>query len=198
MANQKIEMFKSFINVLKGDKKQTALVIPDMYAKDIYSIDYDFLKQNGFTNLIFDIDNTIMEVNSLEVNEKLKDFFLSLNEKFNVCLVSNNAKERVLPVARVLETNYLYKADKPNEKAFEKALIVLDGNKNDTVMIGDQMLTDIKGAKEFGLYSVLVEPYKDKYDFKTGTSRVLQNIMTKKLEKNNHFKRYNYYQNERS
>ncbi len=198
MANQKINMIKCFLKVLKGDEKETTLVIPKMYAKDIYSIDYSFLKDTGLTNLIFDIDNTIMEVNSLEVNDKLKDFFLSLNKKFNVCLVSNNDKERVLPVARVLETNYLYKADKPNEKAFDKALIVLDGTKENTAMIGDQMLTDIKGANEYGLYTILVEPYKDKYDFKTGTSRVLQNIMTKKLEKNKHFKRYNYYKKERS
>jgi len=55
------------------------------------------------------------------------------------------------------------------------------------------MLTDIKGANEYELYSILVEPVANKYDIKTGTSRVLQNIMVKKLENKNIFHRNRYY-----
>ena len=88
---------------------------------------------------------------------------------------------------------YLYEAKKPNKQAYDKALAILDSNNDNTVMIGDQMLSDINGANEYGLYTILVDPLTNKYDIKTGTSRLLQNIMIKKLEKKNIFHRKNYY-----
>ena len=192
MTNKNVEMLKCFWKIMQG--QDFSLVIPKMYAKDIYSIDYDFLKKRKKTNLIFDIDNTILPVNDITVPEELKKFFKRLESHgFNICILSNNSKERVIPVARELETGYLFKADKPHKKAFTRALVTLDAVKENTAMIGDQMLTDVKGANEYGIYSILVEPVSDRYDIKTGTSRILQNIMVKKLTKNKVFRRYDYY-----
>lgn len=185
------KMFGSFLKVMCGDAKETDLIIPDMYVKDVYSIDYKYLKKKGFRNLIFDIDNTITEVNSLEVSDKLIDFFKVLDKQgFNMCILSNNGKKRVIPVAEKLGTGYIFEAKKPEKSAFDRALVSLNSKRENTAMIGDQVLTDIKGAKENGIYSILVEPVSDKYDIKTGMSRLLQNMMEKKMNK---FKRYNYY-----
>ncbi len=187
-------MFKSFLKVMRGYEDETSLVVPNMYAKDVYSIDYDFLKKRRLTNLIFDIDNTILVVNDINVPAKLVSFFEKLEKKgFNICVVSNNGKDRVIPVAYALKCGYIFKACKPLKSAYERAMVALDSSLENTVMIGDQMLTDIKGANEIGLYSILVEPVSDKYDIKTGTSRVLQNVMMKRLSKREKFKRYDYY-----
>ncbi len=189
-----IEMLKCFFKVM-ADKTEK-VVVPDMYVKDVYSIDYDYLHNKKLYNLIFDIDNTILPVNELEVPDSLIELFSKLDKKgFNILIVSNNNKERVIPVAYKLKTGYLFKADKPKTIAFDKALVALDAKKENTVMVGDQMLTDIKGANEYGLYSVLVDPVSDSYDIKTGTSRILQNIMVKKLEKRKIFVENNYYKN---
>jgi len=188
------EMIKCFFKVMTDEKEK--VVVPDMYAPDVYNIDYDFLNKQKLYNLIFDIDNTILPVNELDVPESLIDLFKKLDKKgFNILIVSNNIKERVIPVAYKLETGYLFKADKPKPAAFDKALVALDAKKENTAMIGDQMLTDIKGANEYGIYSVLVDPISNNYDIKTGTSRILQNIMTKKLEKRKVFVRNKYYKN---
>jgi len=188
------EMLKCFFKVMT-DKNEN-IVVPDMYALDVYSIDYDFLYKRKIYNLIFDIDNTILPVNELEVPDSLIELFAKLGKKgFNILIVSNNTKERVIPVAYKLETGYLFKADKPKSIAFDRALVALDAKKENTAMIGDQMLTDIKGANEYGIYSVLVDPVSNSYDFKTGTSRVLQNIMVKRLEKRKVFSRNDYYRN---
>lgn len=188
------EMLKCFFKVMTD--KNEKVVVPDMYAADVYSIDYDFLAKQKLYNLIFDIDNTILPVNEINVPESLIELFNKLDKKgFNILIVSNNSKERVIPVAYKLETGYLFKADKPKTCAFDKALVALDAKKENTAMIGDQMLTDIKGANEYGIYSILVDPVSNSYDIKTGTSRVLQNIMTKKLEKRKVFMRNNYYKN---
>lgn len=188
------EMLKCFFKVMTDENEK--VVIPDMYSSDVYSIDYDYLRHKKLYNLIFDIDNTILPVNELDVPESLIDLFKKLDKKgFNILIVSNNIKERVIPVAYKLETGYLFKADKPKPAAFDKALVALDAKKENTAMIGDQMLTDIKGANEYGIYSVLVDPISNNYDIKTGTSRILQNIMTKKLEKRKVFVRNKYYKN---
>lgn len=192
--NKNIEMLKSFFKVMKG--KDENIVIPNAYAINVYEIDYDKLKKEGYNNLIFDIDNTILPVNEIEVPDELIELFKKLSQKgFNILIVSNNIKERVIPVAYKLETGYLFKADKPKKEAFEKALITLNSEKENTAMIGDQMLTDIKGANEYGIYSILVDPVEDRYDIKTKTSRILQNIMIKKLEKRKIFANKKYYQN---
>lgn len=194
MSNKNKEMLKTFFGVIKNDNKSINLVIPNCYVKSVYDIDYSGLYDKGYRNIIFDIDNTLLPVNDINVPEKLiKEFNKIKKQGFNICLVTNNNKERVLGPANELEVSYISEAKKPTKKAFDKALKKINGNINDTIMVGDQMLSDIKGANEYGLYSILVEPVDNKYDIKTGTSRVLQNIMIRKLEKKNIFHRNNYY-----
>ena len=182
------QMIKIFIKVMQGKENS---VIPDAYIKDVYSINYKSLKQRKITNLIFDIDNTILKVNSIEVPKKLKKLFLEISKDFNICIMSNNKKERVLPVANILNCNYIFEAKKPNKEAFDKALSILKAKKENTIMIGDQMLSDIAGANKYGIQTILVDPLENKYDLKTGTSRLLQNIIMKKIK----FKQGNYYIN---
>lgn len=194
MANKNREMLKVFFGVMRNNNKYINLVIPNCYVNDIYSIDYEELYRKGYHNIIFDIDNTILPVNDINVSDELIELFNQLKESgFCVCIVSNNKLERVLPPAKKLDVSYLENANKPNKEAFDKALDIIKAKVEDTIMVGDQMLTDIKGANEYGLYSVLVDPLDSKYDIKTGTSRLLQNIMIKKLEKKNVFHKHNYY-----
>ena len=181
------------MKVMQGDEEETKLVTPDMYAKNVFSINYHLLKKKRLKNLIFDIDNTILPVNDINISQELISFFKKLGKDFNICIVSNNNKDRVLPVAKAIETGYMYKAGKPNKEAFDKALILLDSKKENTVMIGDQMLSDIKGANEYGLYTIMVDPVSNKHDIKTGTSRILQKIIMNKFAKKGIFKEKNYY-----
>jgi len=135
-----------------------------------------------------------LPVNDINVPTKLIKLFNKLKKiGFAICIVSNNGLERVQPVSQKLNVSYLSEAKKPNKDAFDKALKLLSGDCDNTIMIGDQMLSDIKGANEYGLYSILVEPVDNKYDIKTGTSRILQNIMVRKMEKKNIFHRNCYY-----
>ena len=70
-------------------------------------------------------------------------------------------------------------------------------NKDEVAMVGDQMLSDIKGAKEYGIYSVLVKPVSKHNNLFTGTSRFLQNRMEKHLKKIKKFDKDVYYKNNR-
>lgn len=194
MANKHINMLKTFLKVMINDSYYQSLVIPNMYKKNIFDIDYKKLKKLKMTNLIFDIDNTILPVDNSDVDDKLKDLFKKLTKDgFNICIVSNNNLERVKTPAEILNVNYIANAKKPNKEAFDKAMDILKSNNLTTVMIGDQMLSDIRGAKENGLYAILVDPLVNKYNIQTKTSRILQDLMEKKLKKQNKFIRGKYY-----
>ncbi|MDD2435788.1 MAG: YqeG family HAD IIIA-type phosphatase [Bacilli bacterium] len=191
---KKTIMLKSFLKVIVSNKKQLNLMVPDYYVKDIYMIDYEHLLDKGFINLIFDIDNTILPVNDIKVNRRLIKLFKTLKKKgFKICLMSNNGNERVNPVSKKLKVLSLANADKPTKESFDNVLKLLQATKSSTIMIGDQMLSDIKGANEYGIASLLVEPLDNKYDLQTGTSRFLQNIIELKLKKKKRFIRHNYY-----
>ena len=185
------DMLNIFFKVLKKDKNAIKLVIPNSYCKNIYEIDYKKLKKEGYKNLIFDIDNTLMPVNDIKVTKELKDFIGALKKDFSICIMSNNDEKRVNPVKDELNVLALADANKPQKEAYDKAIKILRGNKKDTIMIGDQMLSDIVGGNRYGLYTILVEPFQNKYDLKTGVSRILQNIIMKKLKKE--IERYKYY-----
>ncbi|MBQ9011746.1 MAG: YqeG family HAD IIIA-type phosphatase [Bacilli bacterium] len=192
-----IKMLKCFFKVMLNNKEETKKIIPQMYVKNIYEIDYGYLKKNKLTNLIFDIDNTLLPTDDKQVPDKLKKMFKNLEQQnFTICIMSNNKEERVKPVAIALNTSYLYKSDKPNKEAFDKALNLLQSKKENTVMIGDQMMSDIKGANDYGIYSILTDPLTSINNLKTKTSRILQNIMEKHLKKKNLFITKQYYTKE--
>ena len=194
-------MLKCFYRVLKNDKKEIKRVIPDMYAENFYMIDEDFLLDQKIDNLILDIDGTLLRVDDITVPEKLiKRIELLKRKNFNICLVSNNEIERVVPVARELNLteNFLANARKPLPESFDKALEILDTtHKEKVAMVGDQMMSDIKGANDYGIYSILVKPVDDYNNIKTGTSRILQNIMESHLKKLNLFDKNTYYKRRR-
>ena len=186
-SHKNIEMLKCFFKVMRNDRAETEKILPCMYAKSFNDIDFEFLKNLGIDKFIVDVDNTIVPVESIDVGPELQGKFKLLKEMgFKFCLVSNNDDARVRPVAEKLDLldYYLAKANKPMAIAYEKALAIVGGDHTDTAMIGDQMLTDIKGANEYGVYSILVDPVDDKYEIKTGTSRVLQNMIERNLERN--------------
>lgn len=193
--NKNINMLKCYLNVLKNDIETTKKVIPDMYVENFYNIDFSFLKKIGIKYLLIDIDGTILPVDDINVPEELiRRINLFKAKHFDICLVSNNSEERVLPVAQALGVKYLCNANKPLPEAFDKALKVLEVERICSVaMIGDQMLSDIKGARENGIYAILVKPISEHNNIKTGTQRILQRKMENHLKRKDYFDRDVYY-----
>ena len=99
-----IDMLKTYRKVLKNDKEMTNLIIPKMYAESFYTIDFEYLLKKDIKNLIIDIDGTILPADDVNVPKVLIEKINILKDNgFNICLVSNNKKERVEPVANILE-----------------------------------------------------------------------------------------------
>ena len=87
---------------------------PDIYAKNIYQVNYQKLKNQGIKCLIFDLDNTLVPVKAKTVDNQVKDLFASLKEqKFTVILMSNSLKKRVDVFKKELNIPCFYFSMKP-------------------------------------------------------------------------------------
>ena len=194
MKKKHLLMLKTFIKVMLGNKKETSFIIPDYYYPDIYSINYEKLQERKIDTLLFDVDNTIAFVDDIMISKQTIKLFEKLKKTYKKLLLSNNHEERVKPISQKLGVKMLAQADKPEKKAYERALQILNAKKENTAAIGDQMLSDIVGAKKINITAILVDQLSSKNNLQTGLAQKLQKFIVKKLNKENRFKYYNYYE----
>lgn len=132
---------------------------PSRYSATVFDIDYTELRDQGRTNLLFDLDNTLVARDSNQVSSELKELFERLlDEDFKIVIVSNNWGERVSNFGKEAGVPVLGRAVKPLKRAFRLAMDLIGSNKDNSVAIGDQLFTDIYGANQFGLMTILVSP----------------------------------------
>lgn len=194
MKKKHLLMLKTFIKVMLGNKKETSFIIPDYYYPDIYSINYEKLQERKIDTLLFDVDNTIAFVDDIMISKQTIKLFEKLKKTYKILLLSNNHEERVKPISQKLGVKMLAQADKPEKKAYEQALQILNAKEKNTAAIGDQMLSDIVGAKKINITAILVDQLSSKNNLQTGLAQKLQKFIVKKLNKENRFKYYNYYE----
>ena len=194
MAKKHRLMLMTFFKVMLGFKKEIKIIIPDSYYASIYDIDYDLLMKQKIDTILFDIDNTITKVDDLNVPQETINLFENLKTKnFKLLIFSNNHVERAQPISKILDVKMLADAGKPQKEAYDKALKILDSKKENTVAIGDQILSDIVGAKKYGIKSILVDQLSEENNIQTGMAQKLQKIMIYKLTKMNLLEKGKYY-----
>lgn len=131
-------------------------IFPYAMNKDAYSIDYEYLRKKGYNGIIFDIDNTLVEHNE-PATEKAVVFFRRLHALgYKTAVVSNNKEPRVRAFAEKTGCGYVFKAGKPSSRGYIEAMNKMSTGKKDTFVVGDQLITDIWGANNTGLKSVMV------------------------------------------
>lgn len=148
---------------------------PDESADSAYSVDYKALYNRGYRGILFDIDNTLVE-HGKDADERAKKLIRDLDDLgFKVCFISNNSEERVKRFNKDLHQSYIYKAGKPSKTGYIKGVKTLGTTVSNTVFIGDQLFTDIYGARRAGLKSIFVKPI--------GKDTEIQIILKRYLEK---------------
>lgn len=136
---------------------------PDNMAASAYEIPYEELYERGIRALIFDIDNTLTE-HDKPATERTITLMNRLKQiGFRVCLLSNNKEERVKMFNEKIQVDYIYKAGKPGRGGYERAMEKMGSTVETTVFVGDQLFTDVWGAKRAGIESWLVKPI-DKHE----------------------------------
>ena len=149
-------------------------LFPTEYYKSTYSIDFDKYYKRGYRAIIFDIDNTLVP-HDAKHNNKSRNLFKHLKDLgFKVSFVSNNDKERVESFSNEVGGIYICKAAKPMAKGYEKAMKKMGTTKENTLFVGDQLFTDILGANNAKLHSILVKPIDKKEEIQIVLKRYLE------------------------
>lgn len=72
---------------------------------------------------------------------------------------------------------------KPSRKNYQKAMELMGTSIKDTVFVGDQLFTDVYGAKRTGIYNILVKPIHPKEEIQIVFKRKLEKIVLYFYEK---------------
>lgn len=146
-------------------KIQMAKLFPDDYIESTYVIDFRALYSEGYRALLFDVDNTLVPHNA-PADERAIAFFSYVKGLGYKCMfLSNNKEPRVKTFCEAVGGDgYIYKAGKPKATGYLEACRRLDVAPEHTLFVGDQILTDIWGANNAGIRSVLVKPVKKWYE----------------------------------
>lgn len=133
--------------------------LPDQHVKSIFEITPKSLKEKGIKGIITDLDNTLVEWDRPNATPNLIKWFEEMQkENILVTIVSNNNEKRVKAFSEPLKIPFIFQARKPMGKAFRKALKDMNLSKDEAVVIGDQLLTDVLGGNRNGFHTILVVP----------------------------------------
>ena len=147
---------------------------PDQKVNSTYDIDYEALYQEGYRGLLFDIDNTLVE-HGKDADDRAKQLFAKLREiGFECCLISNNKKQRVSRFNEEIGVKTVFNAHKPAKKGYFYAMELMGTTLENTAFIGDQLFTDVYGAKRIGMRNFLVKPINEKEEFQIVLKRRLE------------------------
>ena len=160
------------------------MLYPYAYAESVFSIDYQKLYDKGYRGIIFDIDNTLVHHGDDSTKEVDDLFRLLQNMGWKTLLLTNNEEERVKRFIRNIDTLYICYAQKPNKTNYLKAVEMMQMKKEEAVLIGDQIFTDILGANRSGIASILVKFIRLKEETKIGKRRHIENWILRCYRKN--------------
>ena len=157
---------------------------PDERCDSTYNIDFDKLYVQGIRGIIFDIDNTLV-MHDAPADDRARELLYRLNEiGFKVLFLSNNKEGRVKSFkdATIKEALYIYKAAKPKKSGYLKAVELMGCDVKSTVFIGDQIFTDVWGAKRCGIRNILVNPINPREEIQIVLKRRLEWFVLKAYE----------------
>jgi len=159
---------------------------PHLYVNAVTDIDLHGLKTNGFSTLLFDLDNTLLGWRSKEIAPDVKAWIEKAKTLgFKLHIVSNSFRHRVDHFSTVLGIPGIAKAIKPRKSVFLEALRTVQSKPSETAFIGDQLFTDILGGKRIGLYTILVSPVDKRELFTTEIVRIPEKIILDLFKRKN-------------
>lgn len=165
---------------------KTRNFIPNEFHHSVFDIDFNRLYQEGFRYIISDLDNTLISYEETLPTTQIREMVQTLKTMgFIVVLVSNNHSQRLEKFCETLDIDGFANAKKPLLFGLKKAFnSFTNAQHGQTLIIGDQLMTDIWGANRFSCYSILVNPLKKKTEkWYTKFNRQMEEKMLTKIKR---------------
>lgn len=120
------------------------LFMPDYYCRDLLAVNWDCFRERGIRLVFLDIDNT-MELHGVrEAGERSRQILKDIeNAGLKACILSNAGSARAQEFVRDLSVPYRGHAAKPLTVQLKKALSAFGITAGQSLMVGDQVFTDL-------------------------------------------------------
>ena len=162
------------------------ILYPNAYLQNVREITIDFLIKNNIKALILDVDNTLIDYYKNLPKENIAWVKKLKEEGIKLYILSNsNKKEKVKNVSKQLDIPYEYFAKKPFKKGFLKIQKILNINKENIAVVGDQIFTDVIGGNRCNMFTILVDPIFEKDFWFTAWKRPIENKIKSNIKNNN-------------
>ena len=160
--------------------------VPEYYFKTFNEANADFLLSIGVKGIVLDVDNTLEPYENPVPGDHVIAWLESLKAVgISAAIVSNNGGDRINLFNKDLGLPAYYKAKKPFKKNVLNAMADMGTNKSNTILMGDQVFTDVWAAHNTGVRAILVPPINDKRDIFTKFKRILEKPIINKYKKRN-------------
>lgn len=150
---------------------------PDYYYDSVFEIPYEKLQKKSIRGIIFDIDNTLTRFDEKQPSAKIVALLNRLEKMgFRLCFVTNNTNKRLGHFCENLHFPGIANAIKPFTRGIRYAMKTMGTIPANTVIIGDQLLSDIWAGKNARITTILVKPISDKDFWFVRAKRVVERI----------------------
>lgn len=143
----------------RNSRRGKPWLVPHIVVEHISDLDPEVLKALGRPHVLIDLDNTLLAWGSDALEPEVSAWVTSaIGAGLKICILSNSRSYRVAYYALQLGVPYVAVALKPSRTAARGAMRLLGCDTHNTVIIGDQIFTDILLGNRLGLYTILVKP----------------------------------------
>lgn len=162
-------------------RSRTRGLRPDHAVRGLADVPLDLLAAWKVRGIIVDLDNTLVGYTELAVTPEVQAWLARAHAAgFRMVLLSNNFNVRVTAIGDALGIPTVANALKPLPTGFLRAMRLLGTRRHETVVVGDQLFTDVLGAKVVGLRTILTEPLME-HDFPaTRILRLLERVVLRR------------------
>ncbi len=158
--------------------------VPEYRFEKFNDVTAEFLLSIGVKGILLDIDNTLEPYEHPVPGDHVIAWLESLSAAgIKAAFVSNNNQERLDEFNKELRMVGYSKAGKPFTKNIRRAMADIGTTKENTIFMGDQILTDVWAAHNADLRAILLPPINDRKDALTKFKRMLEKPIIRKYEK---------------
>ena len=159
-------------------------LVPEYRVNSFRDVTAEFLLSIGARAILLDVDNTLEPYEHPTPTRDVLEWLQSLHRAgIKTAILSNNNQVRVDLFNKDIGMPAIARAAKPFAFNLKRMMKLLGTDKQSTIFMGDQILTDVWAAHNAGLTAILVPPINDKKDPFTRFKRLLERPIQRKYDR---------------
>ena len=137
--------------------------LPSYFSESVSVIDFDYLRSQGITVCLFDLDHTILHHGTKIIQPQILEHIHASGMK--IFIATNRIHSEILDdIAKQLKADGVVHAvkgkfAKPRRQYYQQAIRLAQQEPHNIVMIGDRIIQDIWGANRSGINTILLSKF---------------------------------------